>query len=461
MEALMHKKNNLSAFFSPSSIAVVGASGSTGKISGVILESLRNSFRGAIYPVNPRYNEIMGLKCYPSVEAIGSPIDLAVYALPAEAIPEAVFNAGGIAKGAVVVSGGFAETGPAGTILEKALKEAARSTGTRVIGPNCMGIYDTVSGLDTFFIPRERVRRPGRGGLSIISQSGSFAVTAMDELATDGIGVARVVSYGNKADVDEADCLDFLAEDPETKAVAIYIESIEDGRRFIEAASRCSAVKPVMAVKVGKGASGVSAARSHTGAIAGRYEIYRAAFKKAGIIELNGYEDFLVACKAFGLTSSAAGNRVMIITDGGGMGVSIADACEQMGLAVPELPEKVEEELRAAFPSYYGFGNPLDLTGSATDESFAFALSKTMSGDFYDMVILAALWGPPALTDNLPGMLAQKPGFTEKPIIACTPGGAYSRERIRLFHESGLPAFSTPEAAVRAAAVLSKRRGRF
>jgi len=453
----MHKKNNLSAFFSPSSIAVVGASEATGKISGVILESLRNSFRGAIYPVNPRYNEVMGLKCYPSIEAIGSPIDLAVYALPAGAVPEAVFNAGGSAKGAVVVSGGFAETGPKGAALEKALKEAARSTATRVIGPNCMGIYDTVSGLDTFFIPRERVQRPGRGGLSIISQSGSFAVTAMDELATDGIGVARVVSYGNKVDVDEADCLDFLAEDPETKAVAIYIESIENGRRFIEAASRCSAVKPV---KVGKGASGISAARSHTGAIAGRYEIYRAAFKKAGIIELNGYEDFLVACKAFGLTSSAAGKRVMIITDGGGMGVNIADACEQMGLSVPGLPEEVEEELRAAFPSYYGVGNPLDLTGSATDESFAFALSKTMSGDFYDMVIVAALWGPPALTDKLPGMLAQKPGFTEKPIIACTPGGAYSRDRIRLFHEAGLPAFSTPEAAVRAASVLSKGRWR-
>jgi len=163
---------------------------------------------------------------------------------------------------------------------------------------------------------------------------------------------------------------------------------------------------------------------------------------------------------AIGLTSSAAGKRVMIITDGGGMGVNIADACEQMGLSVPGLPEEVEEELRAAFPSYYGVGNPLDLTGSATDESFAFALSKTMSGDFYDMVIVAALWGPPALTDKLPGMLAQKPGFTEKPIIACTPGGAYSRDRIRLFHEAGLPAFSTPEAAVRAASVLSKGRWR-
>lgn len=456
----MQNRHDLTAFFNPSSIALVGASPSAGKISGVILENLVNSFKGAIYPVNPRYSEVMGLKCYPSIDAIGAPVDLAVYALGAESIPEAILNTGGAARGGVVVSGGFAEAGPKGALLEKALKEAARSTGMRVIGPNCLGIYDAVTGLDTFFVPRERVRRPGRGTLSIISQSGSFAATAVDELATDGIGVARVVSYGNKSDVDEADCLDFLAEDPETKAVAIYVESIDNGRRFVEAAARCSAIKPVMAVKVGKSASGVSAARSHTGAIAGSYEIYRAAFKKAGIIELNGYEDFLVACKAFGLTSVAAGPRVMIITDGGGMGVSIADECVDAGLEVPPLPEEVTDELTESFPPYFTVGNPFDLTGSATDESFALALNKTMSGDFYDIVIVAALWGPPALTDNLPGMLAQKPGFTEKPIIVCTPGGSYSRERIRLFHEAGLPAFSTPEAAVAAASVLSRWRKR-
>lgn len=452
----MRNKNNLAAFFNPSAIAVVGASPSPSKISGVILESLKDSFRGSIYPVNPRHSEVMGLKCYQSIESIGSPIDIAIYALSAEDTPGALVSSGGLVKGAVVVSGGFGETGEAGARLEKALKEAAQKTGTRVIGPNCMGIYDTVSGVDTFFIPSERIKRPSSGSLSIISQSGSFAVTAMDELASDGIGIARVVSYGNKSDVDEADCLDFLAEDEATKAVAVYIESIDDGRRFVEAASRCAAKKPVMAVKVGKGGAGISAARSHTGAIAGRYEIYRAAFKKAGIIELDGYEDFLVACKAYGLNARAKGNRVMIITDGGGMGVNIADACFEAGLEVPPLPEEVEEELRKAFPPYFGIGNPLDLTGSATDEAFALALSKTMSGDAYDMVIVAALWGPPALTDNLPDMLAQKPGFTEKPIIACTPGGEYSRKRIRLFHEAGLPAFSTPEAAVRAAVVLAK-----
>lgn len=454
----MSSRQGLAAFFNPSSIAVVGASASPDKISGVILRSLRDSFRGRIYPVNPKHPEVMGLKCHPSIGAIGSPVDLAVFAIPAGAVPGAILDSGGALRGAIVVSGGFAETGPAGEAAEKALKEAAAATGTRVIGPNCMGIYDTVSGLDTFFIPRDRAGRPSRGSLSIISQSGSFAVTAIDELASDGIGVARVVSYGNKSDVDEADCLDFLADDPDTKAVAVYIESIDDGRRFVEAAARCSSKKPVMAVKVGRAGAGAAAARSHTGALAGRYEIYRAAFRKAGVIELGGYEDFLVACKAFALTAAAAGPRVMIITDGGGMGVNIADACADAGLDVPPLPEDVAEALRSEFPSYFSVANPLDLTGSATDESFALALSRTMAGGHYDMVIVAALWGPPALTDALPGMLAQKPGFTEKPIIACTPGGDYSRKRIRLFHEAGLPAFSTPEAAVRAAAVLSGAR---
>jgi len=456
------ENSGISFFFNPESVAVVGATEEPGKISNIILRSLlRAGFKGKVYPVNPRYSSVLGMECLPSIEAIPEKADIAVFAIPAPAVPNALKNAEGKIRGAIIVGGGFAETGEAGSALEKEVREIAARAGIRIIGPNCMGIFDTASKLDTFFIPEDRIQRPGKGGLSIISQSGSFAVTAMDELAADGIGVARVVSYGNKTDVNEADCLDFLADDPETKAVAIYIESVDDGRRFIEAASRCSANKPVMAVKVGKAGAGITAARSHTGAIAGRYEIYRAAFKKAGVIELDGYEEFLAACKAFGMQGRAKGNRVMIITDGGGVGVGLSDACHALGLDVAPLPEELSAKLKSELPPYFAIGNPLDLTGSATDESFALSLQKTMSGDHYDIAIIAALWGPPALTDNLPAMLAQKPGFTEKPILICTPGGEYSRQRFKLFREVGLPVFGTPEAAVRAASVLARgaRRG--
>ncbi len=451
----------ISFFFDPKAIAVVGATEEQGKISNIILRSLlRAGFKGKVYPVNPKYSSVLGMECLPSVEDLPEKADIAVLAIPAPAVPDVLMSAEGKIRGAIIVGGGFAEAGEAGLSLEKEVREIASKAGIRIIGPNCMGIYDTVSRLDTFFIPEDRIQRPGKGGLSIISQSGSFAVTAMDELAADGIGVARVVSYGNKTDVNEADCLDFLADDPETKAVAVYIESIGDGRRFVEAASRCSAKKPVMAVKVGKGGAGITAARSHTGAIAGRYEIYRAAFKKAGVIELDGYEEFLAACKAFGMQGRAAGNRVMIITDGGGVGVGLSDACHALGLDVAPLPEELSEKLKRELPPYFSISNPLDLTGSATDESFALSLQKTMSGDHYDVAIVAALWGPPALTDNLPNMLSQKPGFTEKPILVCTPGGEYSRQRFSLFREAGLPVFATPEAAVRAASVLARAAGR-
>ena len=456
------ENSGISFFFSPASVAVVGATEEPGKISNIILRSLiRAGFKGEVYPINPKYSSVLGMECLASIDDIPEKADIAVLAIPAPAVPSVLKSARGKIRGAIIVGGGFAEAGEAGLNLEKEVRDIAYKSGIRIIGPNCMGIYDTVSRLDTFFIPEDRIQRPAKGGLSIISQSGSFAVTAMDELAADGIGVARVVSYGNKTDVNEADCLDFLADDPETKAVAVYIESVEDGRRFVEAASRCSARKPVMAVKVGKGGAGITAARSHTGAIAGRYEIYRAAFKKAGVIELDGYEEFLAACKAFGMQGRAAGNRVMIITDGGGVGVGLSDACHSLGLDVAPLPEGLALKLKSEFPSYFAIGNPLDLTGSATDESFALSLQKTMSGDHYDIAIVAALWGPPALTDNLPNMLSQKPGFTEKPILICTPGGVYSRQRFSLFREAGLPVFATPEAAVRAASVLARgaRRG--
>lgn len=450
--------NSLEFFFNPRSVAVVGASDKPGKISNIIVKSLRSGFPGAIYPVNPKYSSIEGLKCYPSIQQINGGIDIAVFALPAESVPGALRASSGKVRGAIIVSGGFNEAGDKGRALEKELKEAARHENIRVIGPNCMGIYDNISKLDTFFISRERIKRPPLGGISIVSQSGSFAITAMDELASEGVGVARVVSYGNRADVSESDCLEFLADDPATKAVALYIESVGDGRRFVEAARRCSSKKPVMAIKVGKYGAGAKAALSHTGAIAGRLEVYRAAFKKAGVIELEGYEDFLAGCKVLGRGKGSGGNKVMIITDGGGMGVEIADACHSMGLQVPPLADEVKDEIAAFFPPYFAVSNPMDLTGSATDDMYAHALEKTMSVEGFDMAIVAALWGPPALSDDLPELLSEKAVFIGKPVIICSPGGEYTRERLSIFRKFGFPVFTTPEGAVRGAAVLSKAK---
>lgn len=447
---------NIEFFFNPASVAVVGASTRPGKISNIIIKSLKESgFPGAIYPVNPAHTEVEGLRCYPALKEIGANIDLAVFAVPAEAVPGALREASGQVKGAIIVGGGFGETGLNGAELEDEVRQITREGRIRVMGPNCMGIYDAVSRLDTFFISRDRICRPKKGGISVLSQSGSFAVAAMDELASEGIGVARVISYGNKADVNESDCLEFLADDPDTTAVALYIESVDNGRRFMEAARLCSSRKPVMAVKVGKGGPGASAARSHTGAMAGRYEAYRAAFKKAGVLELEGYEDFITGCKALGALLPAKGRRVAIITDGGGVGVNLADACGALGLEIPLPGDDTIERLRSVFPPYFVVGNPIDLTGSATDDLYAEAIKGTLGGDSFDLAIVAALWGPPGLTDRLAGLIAEEARQTGKPVIVCSPGGAYSREKDRLFREAGLPVFTTPEAAARAARTLA------
>ncbi len=451
-------ESSLDPFFNPRSIAVVGASAVPGKLSRIIMESLdRSGFAGEVYPVNPKYSEVMGRRCYPDIGSIGECVDLAVFAVPASAAVRLMKEASGRVRGAIVISGGFSETGREGRAAEEELKRAAKEGGVRVIGPNCMGIYDTVSSVDTLFVPEDRVRRPPKGSIAVLSQSGSFALTAMDELAAESIGVSRVVSYGNKIDVSEADCLEFLADDDATRAVVLYIEGINDGRRFVEAAKRCSEKKTLMALKVGRHGAGKRAASSHTGAIAGRYELYRAAFKKASIIELSGYEDIIDGCRALAANDPVDGRRVMIVTDGGGMGVGIADACSEVGLVVVPLPEEKKEVLRPVFPGYFTVNNPLDLTGSVTDEWFEKALSVALDGDDYDLAIVAALWGPPHLTDRLPELLAGAARSSGKPVIVCSPGGEYTRKRRALFEDVGLAVFSTPESAVRAASILLAR----
>ncbi len=455
----MDSSVDLSFFFKPESVAVIGATEASGKISGIIMDSLASSgFQGRIYPVNPKYSSVKGYECYPSIGAIGKAIDVAIVALPAAAAAEALEEAAAHVRGAIVIGGGFSEASQIGEALERELKSLAAKTGMRIIGPNCMGIYDTVSRLDTFFIPPERIKRPGPGGLSVVSQSGSFAVTAMDELASESTGIARVISYGNSSDVNESELLEFLADDEHTSAVALYLEAVQDGQRFVKAAGRCASKKPVMAIKAGRGGAGQRAALSHTASIAGRYEIYRAAFKKAGVIELDGYEEFIAACKVFGARCArpSGGARVMIITDGGGVGVALADECAMRGLEAVPLKKELEDGLRSMLPPYFAVGNPLDLTGSATDEWFASSLEKTMAGDEYDVAIVAALWGPPGLTDGLAKGIASRADESGKPVIICSPGGEYTRDKSRLFTGAGLPVFSTPESAVRAASILAK-----
>jgi len=445
---------DISFFFSPKSIAIVGASPRRGKPSHVIVESLKRiGYPGVTYLVNPNYEYIDGSRCYRSLSEIQDDIDVAIFVLPAPIVIEIMERTDNV-KGAIIVSAGFKEMGDAGRRLEEELKEIVERKGIRVIGPNCLGIYDTVSRIDTFFIPVDRMKRLKRGGLSILTQSGSFAETIVNEMASEGIGVARIVSYGNRVDVGETDCLNFLMGDEATRVIVIYMESVDDGRRFVDVASRCTKKKPVVAVKVGKREAGVHAARSHTGAICGRYEIYRAAFKKVGIIEVDGYEGLKDACKVLNTYELVEGKRVLIVTDGGGVGVSIVDACEDLGLDVRELTEETRKRLSSKLPGFSATGNPIDLTGSVTDEDYVTALEEGLREEF-DIVVVAVLWGPPEITGGVVDKLKEVRDIYNKPMIMCSPGGEFARRMAKLFEEKGMPVFFTPESAARAAAVLA------
>lgn len=450
---------NLSGFFNPGSIALIGASEKSGKISGIILQNLlKVCYKGDLYPVNPSYRQVFGLNCFSSVKDIPGEVDLAVIAIPAPNVPNVLRECGDKKIGSVIiVSSGFREMGGEGARLEKEIKEISGAAGIRLIGPNCMGVYDPISCIDTFFITPERMGRPKPGPVAILSQSGSFAVTFLDILAYEGMGVSTVVNYGNRLDIGEPELLRYLADDGKTKVVALYIEAIEDGKRFIEAASYCSGKKAVVAFKAGKGGAGASAAHSHTGAIAGKYEIYKAAFKKAGVVEAETYGELLDACKILSFQKPAKGNRVLIVTDGGGIGVAIADLCAEHGLEVKEPSDELKYVLRKGLPPFYALGNPVDLTGSATDDEYGMVLREALSGDHYDLAIVTALWGPPALTDRLIDIIAEVSELTGKPLLICSIGGRYTMSKNSLFERKGLPVFPSPERAAKAASLLVKR----
>lgn len=441
-------------FFNPESIALIGASPNPEKLSFTILENLiKMGFEGRIYPINPGYDEIKGLKCYSSPREVKDEIDVAIFAVPAATVLEILDGPMDNVKGAIIVSSGFREVGSEGKEMEDNLGALLKEKGIRAMGPNCLGIYDTISKVDTFFIGREKIERAARGGVSVLTQSGSFAAMIMDELASEGAGVARVVSYGNKVDVDESDCLEFLAGDEGTKAVALYIESVGNGRRFLEVASACAGVKPVIALKVGKLEPGARAASSHTGAISGRYEAYEAAFRKTGIIEAGNYEELKDGCKVLNRYPLVKGKRVLIITDGGGIGISIADACGEAGLRVPELSKEAVKRLKQELPAFASLRNPIDLTGSVKDDHYIAALQEAFSEE-YDLAIVSLLWGPPLLTEEVAEKIRDFTDRCGKPILIYSPGGRFSRKMAFSFTMVGIPVFYTPDSVVRAAAVL-------
>ncbi len=448
--------HDLHDFFYPRTVALIGATDKPTKPGTAILENLSH-FNGAVYPVNPKHETLLGHRCYPSVRAIPDPIDLAIIALPAPLVEKEVdaLHEKGIRR-VILISSGFAEAGDEGIAMQKRIADKTKQHGIRVIGPNCLGVYNTDNGLDSFFVSRERVSRPSAGRLSIISQSGAITVILMESFARDGMGIAKAVNYGNRLDVDDADCLDYFRDDPKTGAVAMYMESVADGRKFLRAAKAFAAIKPLVIWKAGKHELGAAAVSSHTATLAGKYGLYQAAFRQAGAVEAYGFDHMIDAAKAVTLVDyPCLGDRLLIVTNGGGMAVAASDQAQQEGFTMPVVPQDVQERLGRTFPSFFVTRNPIDLTGSGKNENYYTALREALP--HYDAAVVIVLMGSTTVTEEATGMIARACHEAKKPVTCCILQGlGYTQEAMFSLVKLGIPVYPSPERAVRALAALRK-----
>ena len=435
---------DLNLLFNARSVAIVGASTNPEKLGYEILNNLINmGYEGPIYPINPKADEILGLKAYPSLSDVGRPIDLIGVIIPGKFAPGVIEEAGKLGvKGAVVISGGFREIG--NDDLESALVDAARLGGGGIIGPNCQGINYPANKL---CISWPLIKQAG--GLALISQSGTIAAALADRAEKEGIGISGLVALGNRCDIDESDLINFFGADPSTDVIAVYLEGIRDGEKFMEVGRRVAREKPVVVLKGGRTERGRKAAESHTRSIAGRGEIFDAALRKIGFEKVESIDALYDCAKVLAVEKKRPGRRVQVITSSGGSGIVAVDVLEELGLDVAPLSKGASARLTEVFPSHCVVGNPLDLTGDTPAERYKEAvLALAEEEPEIDLYLLIFGDPIPRATENC---LELKKAI-DRPIIACYIGGGEVEEvEFKKLNENKVPTFPTPERTARAA----------
>jgi acyl-CoA synthetase (NDP forming) len=441
--------SNLDPLFFPKSVALVGASATEEKLGGIVLKNLLR-MKGRVYPINPNYRELMGLKAYPTLRDVPETVDLSIIMRPSAEVPEILRQHAEKARFALIVSAGFAEIGASS--LQEELIRIGKETGVRLVGPNCLGIYNPSHRLDTMFLPHSRLKKPGKGNVAVVSQSGAVMVCLLEAIRLSNAGVSRVFNYGNAVDLDAPDMYEYLAGDADTGVVISYLESVGNGRRFIEAARRLADVKPLIVLKAGKGSSGQAAAFSHTGRLAGSYDVFRSILRQFRIQEVPDYDTLLDSVKVLSFGKKAHGKRICIITNGGGSGVLAADECMRHGLDLPPLPEQVAENLRSSFPSFYVVGNPIDLTGQVRVEDYRVTLDAVREA--YDGFIVIALTGVAGVTLEFAEIMRDFSTACGKPLTVHIAQGGISAKLTSILEKSKVPVYPSPERAVRGLRML-------
>ena len=447
----------LTPFFAPRGVAVIGASHDPTKLGyGLARNLVQSSYQGAVHFVNPRGGTLFGRAVHPQVASVPDPVDLAILLIPAGSAPQALRECGerGI-PAAIIGSGGFRETGTEGAALEVECLGIARAFGMRLMGPNSIGLLDTHLPMDATFLPPPG---PPPGDVAFISHSGAICAAVIDWARGQGFGLSRLVSLGNQADVNETDVLSAVAADPFTRVLALYLEGVSDGRRFLGEASRVSRQKPVIALKVGRYASGQRAVASHTGALAGQENAFNAAFRRAGVIRADSSEEVFDWARALAWCPPPLGRSVAILTNAGGPGVTAADAVEANGLRLANLAPATQEALRSVpLPPAASLSNPVDMLASASPEQYAACLRLLIADPGVDSV-LVILPPPPMYTAGAVAK-AMIPVIhtSDKPVVVALMGERLIQEAVEHFRAARVPEYRFPERAASALAVLAER----
>lgn len=450
---------SLDAFFTPRSIAVIGASTNSHKLGYAVLENLVNggylSDERKVFPINPKSKEILDLPAYPSVLDVVDPIDLAVIVIPYQLVPEALRTCGEKnIPAAIVISAGFREAGMEGFEREQELVEITREYGIRLIGPNCLGVIDTITPMNASF----SAGMPPKGPMDFMSQSGALGTAILDWAQAGRLGLSKFVSLGNKADVSETDLLGAWGDDSASSVILCYIEGLPDGQEFIRTAREISKSKPIVALKSGITQAGSRAVSSHTGSLAGSEQAYQAAFNQSGVIRADSLEDLFDFALGFGYLTLLRGDRIAIVTNAGGPGILATDALERAGLKLARFdPERIRE-LEQFLPDAASAANPVDVLGDARADRYKFALEQVISDPHVDGVLV--ILTPQATTEivETAEAVAEIASRVDIPLLACFMGEARVKAGVEVLEANNIPNYAFPERAARVFQAMIKYR---
>ncbi len=453
-------KDPITTFFEAKSFAIVGATGNKDKLGWFIIDNFLTHFDGDLYLVNAKGGEIEGMPVYKNVLEIPVIVDAVVIAIPARFVQSVVEDCvkKGI-KSVIIESGGFAEVGDEGKLLQEKLVETIKDTGTRIMGPNCIGVLSPEAGIDTIFIPQDRVGRPKGGPISFFTQSGAMGSAILSSLhhAGDGAWISRFASYGNACDVNEVDFIKYMGQDLSTRIIMAHLEGFRDGYSFLKEAKKITPKKPIVLLKTNRTELGATASASHSASVASDDAVVTALMKQHGIIRVEDFEEMTSLARALRTQPIPRGARIGVVTDGGGFAVSASDAIEKEGLSLGNLDKQTFATLKAKYPPWYISGNPLDLTGTVTAEEFQFGIEQFCFDPNIDAILMIIIPSAPQFdvhdfinifSDFIVNIKDKHPESAIKPIFSVTLGGEESQIIDAKMEKLDIPVFSTPDKAL-------------